>query len=266
MRRYHEFHGRKDPATLGATHVTAFLSALATERRVAASTQNQALAALLFFYRELLGVELPWLDDVVRALGPERLPVVLSRDEVSAVLAEMHGVTWLMATMLYGSGLRLLECCRLRVKDVDSGRRQIAVRRGKGDKDRVTMLPAIVADDLAVHLERACARSTAATSTAEPAGSSYPTRSRASYRRPDASGPGNGSSPRRAATSSARPGRGGDTTCPRPSYSRRSAERCSRRASPSARRVTRSGTRSRRTCSRKAVTSVRCRSWSGTGT
>ena len=154
MRRYHEFHGRKDPATLGAAHVTAFLSALATERKVAASTQNQALAALLFLYREVLGVELPWLDDVVRARGQERLPVVLSREEVRAVLCEMQGVTRLMATMLYGSGLRLLECCRLRVKDVDFGRRQIVVRRGKGDKDRVTMLPAIVADDLAAHLER----------------------------------------------------------------------------------------------------------------
>src|SRR5690606_33427852 len=133
--------------------VTAFLSALATERKVAASTQNQALAALLFLYREVLGVELPWLDDVVRARGPERLPGVLSRDEVRAVLSEMHGVTRLMATMLYGSGLRLLECCRLRVKDVDFGRRQIVVRRGKGDKDRVTMLPAIVADELASHLD-----------------------------------------------------------------------------------------------------------------
>ena len=153
MRRYHEFHGRKDPATLGAAHVTAFLSALATQRKVAASTQNQALAALLFLYREVLGVELPWLDDVVRARGPERLPVVLSRGEVRAVLSEMHGVTRLMATLLYGSGLRLLECCRVRVKDVDFGRRQIVVRRGKGDKDRVTMLPAIVADELASHLE-----------------------------------------------------------------------------------------------------------------
>lgn len=154
MRRYHEFHGRKDPATLGATHVTAFLSSLATQRKVAAATQNQALAAPLFLYREVLGVELPWLDDVVRARGPERLPVVLSRDEVRAVLSEMQGVTRLMATLLYGSGLRLLECCRLRVKDVDFGRRQIVVRRGKGDKDRVTMLPAIVADELASHLER----------------------------------------------------------------------------------------------------------------
>lgn len=143
MRRYHEFHGRKDPAMLGAAHVTAFLNAFATERRVAASMQNQALAALLFLYREVLGVELPWLDDIVRARGPERLPLVMSRDEVGAVLAEMHGVLRLMAPILYGSGLRLLECCRLRAKDVKFARRQIIVRRGKGDKERLRVrLPA----------------------------------------------------------------------------------------------------------------------------
>jgi len=154
MRRYYEFHGRKDPATLGAAELSAFLSSLATERKVAASTQNQALAALLFLYRSVLGQELRWLDDLVRARGPERLPVVLSRDEVRAVLSSMGGVTRLMATLLYGSGLRLLECCRLRVKDVDFARRQIVVRRGKGDKDRMTMLPAVTASELAAHLVR----------------------------------------------------------------------------------------------------------------
>ena len=154
MRRYHEFHGRRDPASLGAEHVTAFLNALATRRRVSASTQNQALAALLFLYREVLGVALPWLDDLVHARSPKRLPVVLTRDEVRSVLARMDGVPRLMATLLYGSGLRLLECCRLRVKDVDFGRNQIAVRRGKGDKDRVTMLPASVKPQLTAHLER----------------------------------------------------------------------------------------------------------------
>lgn len=154
MRRYYEFHGRKDPATLGAAELSAFLSSLATERKVAASTQNQALAALLFLYRSVLGQEFPWLDDLVRARGPERLPVVLSRDEVRAVLSSMDGVTRLMATLLYGSGLRLLECCRLRVKDVDFARRQIVVRRGKGDKDRMTMLPAVAASELAAHLVR----------------------------------------------------------------------------------------------------------------
>jgi len=158
MRRYYDFHGRKDPAALGATHLTAFLSSLATQRRVAASTQNQALAALIFLYRQVLGQDFPWLDGLVRARGPERLPVVLTRDEVRAVLSDVRGVPRLMAMLLYGSGLRLLECCRLRVKDIDFGRRQIAVRRGKGDKDRVTMLPAIVMGELATHLGQARAQ------------------------------------------------------------------------------------------------------------
>ncbi|MBK9129823.1 MAG: integron integrase [Phycisphaerales bacterium] len=154
MRRYHEFHGRRDPAALGAEHVSAFLNELATRGRVAAATQNQALAALLFLYREVLGVDLPWLDDLVRAKTPARLPVVLTRDEVRAVLGRLDGVRLLMATLLYGCGLRLLECCRLRVKDVDFGRNQITVRRGKGDKDRATMLPLAVKAALAAHLER----------------------------------------------------------------------------------------------------------------
>jgi integrase len=120
MRRYHEFHGRKHPATLGAEHVTALLNALANRGLVAASPQNQALAALLFLYREVLRQDLPWLDGLVRAKGPARLPVVLTRVEVRAILSRLHGAPRLMTTLLYGSGLRLLECCRLRVKDVDS--------------------------------------------------------------------------------------------------------------------------------------------------
>ncbi len=158
VRRFHEFHGRRDPARLGAEHVTSFLSSLATEARVAASSQNQALAALLFLYREVLGVDLPWLDGLVRARSPERLPVVLSREEVAAVLAETQGAPRLMASLLYGSGLRLLECCRLRVKDLDFGRRQIAVRRGKGDKDRMTMLPGALVEPLREQLRRAQAQ------------------------------------------------------------------------------------------------------------
>jgi integron integrase len=154
MRRYHEFHGRRDPAVLGPEHVTAFLNALATGRHVSASTQNQALAALLFLYRDVLGIQLPRLDDLVHARSPARLPVVLTRDEVRAVLARMEGEPRLMATLLYGCGLRLLECCRLRIKDVDFGRNQITVRRGKGDRDRATMLPVSVKAELAAHLER----------------------------------------------------------------------------------------------------------------
>jgi integron integrase len=155
MRRYFDFHGARHPSLLGPQEVTAFLSALATGRSgrgVAASTQNQALAALLFLYRDVLGVKLPWLDGIVRAQRPRRLPVVLSRDEVRAVLASMDGLPRLMATLLYGSGVRLLECCRLRVKDVDIGRRQLVVREGKGDRDRLTMLPASLEVPLQEHL------------------------------------------------------------------------------------------------------------------
>ena len=142
IKRYIFFHGKRHPAEMGAAEVTAFLTSLAVHDQVAASTQNQALSALLFLYREVLGVELPWLDDVVRAKRPQHLPVVLTRDEVRAVLQRLDGVPRLMALLLYGAGLRLLECCRLRVKDVDFATNQIVIRDGKGHKDRVTMLPA----------------------------------------------------------------------------------------------------------------------------
>ena len=154
MRRFWEYHGRRDPAKLGPEEVSAFLSVLATRGRVSASTQNQALAALLFLYRQVLGQDLPWLDDLVRAKRPARLPVVLSRDEVRAVLAKMDGSPKLMATLLYGSGLRLLECCRLRVKDVDFDRNQMLVRSGKGEKDRAALLPVVIRAGLGAHLQR----------------------------------------------------------------------------------------------------------------
>jgi integron integrase len=155
IRRFIFFHGKRHPAEMGAPEVTQFLTALAVQGRVAASTQNQALSALLFLYRDVLGHHLPWLDEVVRAKRPARLPVVLTPEEVRALLGRMHGVPRLMATLLYGAGLRLLECAHLRVKDVDFARNQLTVRSGKGDKDRATMLPAVVKADLARHLERA---------------------------------------------------------------------------------------------------------------
>jgi integron integrase len=132
--------------------VTAFLNHLARERDVAAATQNQALAALLFLYREALGTPLPWLHGLERAKRPVRVPTVLSREEVTRLLAAMRGTKWLMASLLYGSGLRLRECLKLRVKDVDFGYRQIVVRDGKGAKDRVTMLPEAVIGALQAHL------------------------------------------------------------------------------------------------------------------
>src|SRR5207249_9432925 len=119
IRRFILFHGKRHPAEMGAAEVTRFLSSLAVEGQVAASTQNQALSALLFLYRDVLELDLPWLDGVVRAKRPERLPVVLARKEVRAVLRQLDGVPRLMSCLLYGSGLRVLECCRLRVQDVD---------------------------------------------------------------------------------------------------------------------------------------------------
>jgi integron integrase len=154
LRRFWLFTGRRDPATLGAAEVTAFLNDLAVGHKVAASTQNQALSAILFLYRQVLGQNLPWLADLVRADRPAHLPTVLSRDEVRRVLAAMDGTPRMMAVLLYGAGLRLLECCHLRVKDVDFDRNQITVRRGKGDKDRLTMLPAAVRSELRDHLTR----------------------------------------------------------------------------------------------------------------
>jgi integrase len=146
------FHAERHPAEMGAPQVTS-LSSLAVDGQVAASTQNQALSALLFLYRDALEVDLPWLDGIVRAKRPQRLPVVLTRDEVRAVLQRLEGVPRLMACLLYGAGLRVLECCRLRAQDVDLDANQIVVRGGKGDKDRVTMLPAVAKADLARHLE-----------------------------------------------------------------------------------------------------------------
>ena len=153
IRRYIFFHDKRHPAEMGAPEVTRFLTSLAVDSHVAASTQDQALSALLFLYREVLEVDLPWLDGVVRARRPERLPVVLTRDEVRALLRRLEGAPWLMASLLYGAGLRVMECCRLRIQDVDFAANQIVVRGGKGDKDRVTMLPAVTKVGLARHLQ-----------------------------------------------------------------------------------------------------------------
>jgi integron integrase len=153
IRRYILFHNKQHPIEMGAPEVTRFLTSLAVDGKVAGSTQNQALSALLFLYRQVLDIDLPWLDDVVRAKRPQRLPVVLARQEVQALLQPLKGVPRLMAYLLYGSGLRLLECCRLRVQDVDFAGNQIVVRTGKGDKDRVTVLPAAVRAALARHLD-----------------------------------------------------------------------------------------------------------------
>jgi integron integrase len=152
IRRFIVFHGKRHPRELGEAEVTAFLSDLAN-KHVAASTQNQALSAVLFLYQVVLGERLPWMKDIVRAQRPARLPVVLSRHEVALLLARLHGSMWLMASLMYGAGLRLLECCELRVKDIDFDRGELTVRDGKGGKDRVTMLPAAVKGPLMHHLQ-----------------------------------------------------------------------------------------------------------------
>ena len=152
--RYVRFHHLRHPRELGADAVAAFLTHLAVEGQVAAATQNQARSALLFLYREVLGLDLPWLNDVVRAKRSVRIPVVLSRDEVAALLRQLDGTPHLVALLMYGSGLRLLEAMQLRVKDVDFQRRELTVRHGKGAKDRRTMLPSRLNAPLHEQIER----------------------------------------------------------------------------------------------------------------
>jgi integron integrase len=154
IRRYLAFHRMRHPLEMGTAEITAFLTALAVRLHVSASTQKQAFSAVLFLYRDVLDRELTGLDRVVRAKPPLRLPLVLSRQEVATLLARLRGTPLLMASLLYGSGLRLLECARLRVKDVDFDRRELVVRDGKGRKDRVTILPSGLVLPLARHLER----------------------------------------------------------------------------------------------------------------
>jgi len=158
IQRYADFHRPGYIGALGRPGIEQFLSALAVKDNVAAATQNQALGALLFLYREVLGITLDWLDDVVRAKKPARLPVVLTRVEIQDLLARLDGPRRIAAMLMYGAGLRLLECLQLRVKDVDFGFRQITVREGKGKKDRVTVLPAAVTKPLQRHLEGAKAQ------------------------------------------------------------------------------------------------------------
>ncbi|HEX7348063.1 MAG TPA: integron integrase [Rhodanobacteraceae bacterium] len=155
IRRFILASGRRHPREMGGPEVERFLSDLAVHGSVAASTQNQALSALLFLYREVLGCDLPWLENVVRAKRPRRLPVVLSQDEVHRLLAALDGRAWLIASVLYGTGMRLMECLRLRVKDVDFARNEITIRDGKGGKDRRTMLPRSLVEPLQREIERA---------------------------------------------------------------------------------------------------------------
>ena len=155
MRRFILANGKRHPREMGGAEVERFLSGLALQGNVAAGTQNQALSALLFLYREVLGVDLPWLENVVRAKRPRRVPTVLSQEEVRRLLSAMDGRPWLLASLLYGTGMRLMECLRLRVKDIDFNRLEVTVRDGKGGKDRRTMLPRSLVEPFQREIERA---------------------------------------------------------------------------------------------------------------
>ncbi|HSE86718.1 MAG TPA: integron integrase [Candidatus Binatia bacterium] len=152
IKRYIFFHNKRHPLEMAESEIAQFLSGLATEGRVSASTQNQALNAILFLYNEVLSKKIGLIDGVVRAKRPQRLPVVLTKEEVKKVLDRMNGTPRLMGILLYGAGLRLMECCRLRIKDIDFTRNEVVVRSGKGNKDRYTMLPSAVRDSLIQHL------------------------------------------------------------------------------------------------------------------
>lgn len=154
IRRYILYHGKRHPRDMGATEVSAFLSSLAITAKVSASTQNQALNAILFLYRDVLKITLPWLENVQRAKRPKHLPVVLTREEIKSILAGLDGTVWLMAALTYGAGLRLLECLRLRVKDLELDRGELLVRDGKGQKDRITMLLRNLVDPLRAHIAK----------------------------------------------------------------------------------------------------------------
>jgi len=154
VKRFILFHNVRHPAEMAEPEINAFLTHLAVKEKVSASTQNQALSALLFLYRHVLGREIGDLGEVIRARKPKRLPVVMTREQVRAALGSLAGDKWLMASLMYGAGLRLMECLRLRVQDIDFQRNQITVRDGKGFKDRVTMLPTVVKEPLCQHLKR----------------------------------------------------------------------------------------------------------------
>ena len=265
IKRFILFHDKRHPAKLGATEVEAFLTHLAVDREVAAATQNQAQSALLFLYREILGIELPWLDDVERAKRPIKLPVVLTVDEVVRVLDHLKGTHRLIGRLMYGSGLRILEALRLRVKDVDFQRREILVRDGKGAKDRVTLLPRGTAQPLRAHLQEV--RCTHQQDLDEGFGAVWmPFALARNIRRRHGSGRGSTCS-RPIAGRKIRAAAWCDATISATSrFNVRCARRCEMRASTSSPRRIRCATRSRRTCLNRATTFAPCRNCSVTPT
>jgi len=154
IKRFIYFHNKRHPRDMGSKEITAYLTHLAVNRHVSASTQNQALSALLFLYKKVLKIDLPWMDDIQRAKRPRHLPVVFTREEVKALLAQFDGTKWLIFNLIYGCGFRIMECVRLRVKDIDFHYKQILIRDAKGQKDRVTVLPERLIESLQLHLAK----------------------------------------------------------------------------------------------------------------
>ena len=260
LRRFIAFHGRKHPREVGAAGVEQFLTHLAVDRKVSAATQNQALQALLFVYRHVLEIDLPWLDGVTRASQPKRLPVVLTRQEVHALLVATAGDAWLVASLLYGSGLRLTEGLRLRVKDLAIERGELIVREPKGGRDRVTTLPSTLEAALRAHLARLRAWFEEERRAGRP-GVSLPFALARKY--PHA--PTQWGWQYLFPSAALMPGFGAEVVGA-PSHARERhpargpGRRCAGRASASRQVVTRCATASPRTCWRMAMTSARCRS------
>jgi integron integrase len=265
IRRFIFFHGKRHPRHMGGPEVEAFLSNLATAGQVAPSTQNQALSALLFLYREVLELELPWLDGVVRAKRSQHVPVVLTENEVRALLARLDGTKWLAACLLYSTGMRLLEGLRLRVKDVDFERREITVRDGKGAKDRRTMLSERLLEPLRTHLAkvRALHEQDLVVGFGEVR---LPFALARKYPKGGAAGRGSTCFRPAAAPSIRWTGSSAATISTRRSSSARSRPRVAPQGSPSRFRRTSCGTASRRTCCPRATTSGPCRNCWGTRT
>ena len=260
VRRFVVFHGRQHPDQLGEAEVRAFLEHLAERDQVSASTQNQAVAALLFLYEAVLGRRLALSPHgIVHAKELQRLPVVLSREEARAVLAQLRGVARLVALLLYGSGLRLLECLSLRVKDVDFHRGEIRVRGGKGGVDRVAPLPMRVQGPLGI-ISRAGGRATRATWSVGVAGWRCPGRSNARWRPRRRSGRGSGYFPRCGLIVIPTPGRSGGIICTSRPFSVPCGTRCAGSGLQNGQPVTRFATRSPPICSTRGPTSGRYRS------
>jgi integrase len=265
VRQYILFHHRRHPKDLGTSEVGQFLAWLATERQVASPTQNQALSALLFLYKEVLGIELGDLAAVPRAKSSTHVPVVLSVAEVRAVLSQLEGVSGLIASLLYGAGLRLQECLELRVKDVDFDRREITVRRGKGQKDRRVMLPDSIRDRLEAHLAEA--RRTHERDLATGFGQVVlPDALERKFQMHRRSGGGSSSSRPRESAGMRASGRRRVFICTSRLSSARSRKPHGGRALPSESRATPSAIHLRHTCSRADPISGQCRSSSATRT